>query len=313
VGDDFTLPADVKAADANLPARLQDTALNATYAPVSGSSIYAPKVSPAFTGTPTLNGQPIGTASFKVTEDPNEAFDPGQLLVVVEPPAPWTLADLGFSMLWQASSLALGDGAQITSWADSSGNAHTLTKISTNGPTLDLDGFGGKPAAIFTGAQYLDTAAFTAMTDRVTLVVIGQTTSTVNSESFVDSTTAPDRVALFKSYNAGSPTFRMERGAIGGQSVATTNADFNDLPHVFIASFNGTSEVSRLYIDGVAKGNGVSPMGTSNSFSTIRVGARSDAGNMLDGKIAAVGVLNRTLTGPEIAQIQTYAAATWGI
>ncbi|AYN58857.1 hypothetical protein PP634_gp31 [Arthrobacter phage Richie] len=32
VGDDFTLPADVKAADANLPARLQDTALNATYA-----------------------------------------------------------------------------------------------------------------------------------------------------------------------------------------------------------------------------------------------------------------------------------------
>ncbi|UVK61978.1 hypothetical protein SEA_SAKAI_31 [Arthrobacter phage Sakai] len=32
VGDDFTLPADVKAADANLPARLQDTALSATYA-----------------------------------------------------------------------------------------------------------------------------------------------------------------------------------------------------------------------------------------------------------------------------------------
>lgn len=32
VGDDFTLPAAVKAADANLPARLQDTALNATYA-----------------------------------------------------------------------------------------------------------------------------------------------------------------------------------------------------------------------------------------------------------------------------------------
>ncbi|UVF60993.1 hypothetical protein SEA_GORPY_31 [Arthrobacter phage Gorpy] len=31
VGDDFTLPADVKAADANLPARLQDTALSATY------------------------------------------------------------------------------------------------------------------------------------------------------------------------------------------------------------------------------------------------------------------------------------------
>lgn len=33
VGDDFTLPAAVKAADANLPARLQDTALNATFVP----------------------------------------------------------------------------------------------------------------------------------------------------------------------------------------------------------------------------------------------------------------------------------------
>ncbi|AYN58100.1 hypothetical protein PBI_JUDY_30 [Arthrobacter phage Judy] len=32
VGDDFTLPAAVKAADANLPARLQDAALSATYA-----------------------------------------------------------------------------------------------------------------------------------------------------------------------------------------------------------------------------------------------------------------------------------------
>lgn len=31
VGDDFTLPAAVKAADTNLPARLQDTALNATF------------------------------------------------------------------------------------------------------------------------------------------------------------------------------------------------------------------------------------------------------------------------------------------
>jgi hypothetical protein len=33
VGDDFTLPTEVKAADANLPDRLQDTALNATFVP----------------------------------------------------------------------------------------------------------------------------------------------------------------------------------------------------------------------------------------------------------------------------------------
>jgi len=33
VGDDLTLPAPVKVADTNLPARLQDTALNATYVP----------------------------------------------------------------------------------------------------------------------------------------------------------------------------------------------------------------------------------------------------------------------------------------
>jgi YD repeat-containing protein len=31
VGDDLTIPAPVKVADTNLPARLQDTALNATY------------------------------------------------------------------------------------------------------------------------------------------------------------------------------------------------------------------------------------------------------------------------------------------
>lgn len=31
VGDDLTLPAPVKVADGNLPARLQDGALNATY------------------------------------------------------------------------------------------------------------------------------------------------------------------------------------------------------------------------------------------------------------------------------------------
>ena len=38
--DGNTLPPDVKAADANLPARLQDTALNATYAPATGSPNY---------------------------------------------------------------------------------------------------------------------------------------------------------------------------------------------------------------------------------------------------------------------------------
>jgi len=44
VGDDFTLPAAVKAVDANLPTRLGATALNATYAPTSGPKAYTPKV-----------------------------------------------------------------------------------------------------------------------------------------------------------------------------------------------------------------------------------------------------------------------------
>lgn len=45
VGDDFTLPAAVKAADANLPARLQTAALGTTYAPALGASAYVPRTS----------------------------------------------------------------------------------------------------------------------------------------------------------------------------------------------------------------------------------------------------------------------------
>ena len=51
--DDFTLPGAVQVADANLPARLQDTALGATYALGGGSSR-------TITG-PTLPALPTGT------------------------------------------------------------------------------------------------------------------------------------------------------------------------------------------------------------------------------------------------------------
>lgn len=47
VGDDLTLPPAVKAADANLPARLQDAALSATYVIFrnhDGTPVAAPKV-----------------------------------------------------------------------------------------------------------------------------------------------------------------------------------------------------------------------------------------------------------------------------
>jgi lysophospholipase L1-like esterase len=62
VGDDLTLPADVKAADGNLPARLQDAALNATYAgrnevaqgvyvPYGWGKFWRPKLAAAKAGT----------------------------------------------------------------------------------------------------------------------------------------------------------------------------------------------------------------------------------------------------------------------
>lgn len=91
VGDDFTLPAAVKAADANLPARLQDTALNATYAPISGSTAYAAKS----VETSKLDSSQKGSASGVATLDSGGKVPASQMPDLTGTYAPLTVSGAG--------------------------------------------------------------------------------------------------------------------------------------------------------------------------------------------------------------------------
>lgn len=94
------------------------------------------------------------------------------------PPSPAAIvqpnAVAGLYAWYKADSLGLGDGAAVTSWADSSGNGLTLTQATgANQPIFHTAGVNGLPAVTFDGVNdFLATAATTSPTTGVTVMVL---------------------------------------------------------------------------------------------------------------------------------------------
>jgi hypothetical protein len=89
--------------------------------------------------------------------------------------------DLGASLLawWKADSLALANAAPVTSWADSSGNARTLTQATAaNQPVFSAAQINGLPAVTFDGTNdYLATGAFASPTSGASVFAVQKLTA----------------------------------------------------------------------------------------------------------------------------------------
>ncbi|MCP5013282.1 MAG: hypothetical protein GY942_25155 [Aestuariibacter sp.] len=99
------------------------------------------------------------------------------------PPAftPQMIADC---QLWlQADGLALADGATVTSWADSSGQAVSVT--TENGPTYLAAGFNGRSALRFDGATTYFTLDLANEASEHTIFAVYDITPTEGSSSYL--------------------------------------------------------------------------------------------------------------------------------
>jgi len=283
VGDDFKLPAAVKVEDANLPARLGDTALSATIldqidtvaadpagpiqtqiveqtAPlyVPSSLAFIPIQHGADADYPRTAGP--GARLWIGSVFPNNLLEGVDLYAApaeVAPPAPPTIDTTNLVARFAARALNLSAGSAVTSWPVLEGSAGGSFTIA-GAPTYRTAG----------SVQYVETdgvddalSFVSARTQPFTTVIVARTFSLTSGLTMFGSTSGSTALSTI---GVTSGNFV----AYAGSNLTGTAADYGW--HVFSVAFNGASSVFRIDGVQVAAGN----PGT-NTSAGVRHGANS--------------------------------------
>lgn len=192
------------------------------------------------------------------------------------------------SLFWaQNPAQSFVANAQHAQWDDMSGNAHHASDLGFGAQYQpyyrpSVAGLGGKPAFEFDGVDdfFLQTTAYTALTQPFGLVVIGAATDRASGE--------------IQAYVGGADSGGVHRADIftysdnliyANAGVSIGGGTAGAAAHLFIAEFNGAS--SKLWQDGtqIATGNA----GTQGPTGLI-IGAIYNIQFPLDGHVALVGL-----------------------
>lgn len=195
---------------------------------------------------------------------------------------------------YKADTLALADGANVTSWTDSSGNGRTLTNPGA-APTYKINYLNGRPAVKFVGAssQYLQ-AAFTN-NHPLTVFVVAQANSDAHSSIY-------DGVVQTSSliYRGDSTHINVYSNGTFISCVAVPS-DFQ----VISAVFNGASSKGVI--------NGVVTTGTCTALNTggITLGRNGTGSTYFEGYICEILVYSGALSDSIRQQVEGYLANRW--
>lgn len=291
VDDTFTLPAAVKVADTNLPARLGATELNATYA----SKATVDAIPATYATKAELPNK------FVLSTDANAPLTDGQILFVIEPS--WTPNNLANVKMWfDAQQQTAANGALLAQLNDYSGQArHAAQAVDANKPVFSTSGINGKSAFVLGGTKRASVPTFTAISGPITIIsVVTATAPTATAEYVVDSTGG---TALFRSATTGA--LGSVRGSVlAGSAVSTA-------PHVLIAEFGVGTNNSKLIKDGATDATGTTT--DTIDMTSLTIGARLDLTRFWQGNIGELIVVNGILTAQEKTNLAAYTAAKWGI
>lgn len=201
---------------------------------------------------------------------------------------------------YRASELALANLDPVDTWADESGNGHTLTADGASAPVFEANGFEGGPCVVWDGVagKIMRSATFADEAQPFTQCVIGAMDQISGTQILVDSS-ATQQVAIF----TNSGTWRMFAGTVvdSGDSVDTNR-------HLIIATFDGAG--SDLFLDNVLIGQGNAG---ANAVNRVVAGGRGDdaASNRMFGRIAEFIEYSRELTTTELNDLFAYYEATY--
>ncbi|MBD0833393.1 HYR domain-containing protein [Aestuariibaculum sediminum] len=206
-----------------------------------------------------------------------------------------------------------GDGIDITTWKDKSGNGNDvttsgITQGGVNPPSYLNNQFNGKAALRFDKnnsealGKILDSNYLGDFT--VFIVLEGQTASPANFESFFSSWNDPNNASSFQiDYNSGSSNFQV-RTTEGNVAFGPFN---QELDLFTVRQENNNLET---YSDGVLQNN--LNVSTTKGFNAYRIGINRNAGSFYDSKIAEVIIYPRALNACEMEEVNDYLGSKYG-
>lgn len=202
--------------------------------------------------------------------------------------------------------LLVGGNWSITSdvideWRDSGPSAAAVSQTTPgNRFGTTTVGAANRPAALGSGSQWMDNAAFSLPAAPLTVVVFGLISP--QTKCFCDGLNITTvRVAKY----ANTPT----QIATSGKTTQIAGVTDITTAKLWITTCNGNGNTSTLRVNGVGVASGVI---NGAGFNGLRVGATSTGTLALSGAIGLFGVWDRAFTAGELTTAETKIPAYFG-
>lgn len=221
-------------------------------------------------------------------------FDPSQI--------PWHTSFWASDRNWSPPA----DGAATASWRDFSGNGRTASQATgSKQPVYHVADLGGKPCVTFDGVDdFMQTAAFTAIAQPATLVVVAQYVTQAAPNIVVDGIGTSNRMIVFDNANS---RWTLYQGTV--QQLTSPSPDNN--AHILVGNFDAGSTDS-LRLDGSLIISAVNA-GTQ-AVTGLTLGARFDGTtNFANARVGFVGLIDRALTDSERIRLDSWVQDYYGI
>lgn len=207
----------------------------------------------------------------------------------------------GLTAWWKADALSLSDTDPISSWADSSGNGHTLTQATGSKQAVyNTNQLNGLPGATFDGADLM------TITDPFASVPLSIFAVLKGSGGF--------RTII--GGNTGAVQWRIDDGSrmqllkSGMALIGTSTTALNSSTFYILDVHYSTPNLS-FFVDGAADG-------TASSAQTIvdlvtNVGSSFNEGERFSGVLCELIYYDNVLSGGDQDVVRTYLSDKWGI
>jgi hypothetical protein len=227
----------------------------------------------------------------------------------------WTPSDLAGSTLsawYKADSLSLSDGDGVASWADSSGNGHTLNQsVGSRQPTFQTNELNGLPVIRYDGSSDIlrdgDIAALDVGTDDIWMACVFKSLLGSSVQYVFDKRHQNFGILI---NTAGTMLLRL--GSNTG-APRQTNGNWSRTEFEMVTG-SRVSSLCRGFLNGSSM---TLPGGTNtdsiNNADVFDVGARGPSQQTLDGDIAEILVGGATLSTDDRQKIEGYLAHKWGM
>lgn len=211
---------------------------------------------------------------------------------------------------WKADSLALSNGAAVSSWADSSGNSNTATQATgALQPTYNTTGLNSHPAVSFDGGDVLTIPVAVDLLKPFTFAAALKVTNFAADRTLLAGN-GMTGIHIRINNTTGFPNLDKQGTAgIGTATTAMTAAT----PARLVITYDGSGNYA-FFVNAVAAGSGTNNQTFSGAGPGL-IGAAADTGasQPLIGFVGDMLMFNTALSTANRQSVETYLATKYGL